>query len=710
MIRSKRKRGNTLDDKEISKAILEVGNDKTQSPTEFICNYCSRSFTRKYNIVNHIQNFHMNTSCYCEICEQKFGSPAGLQLHLNKGHNRYKQPNPECDVCGKIFTRKANIIPHLATMHDIGVVPSLACNVCSKTFTTERNLKRHVLKLHNPYFENPICDECNMVFRVKQALISHIESTHNISVKDINRCYLCERVYCLEKNLKRHVEIYHGEKYEIENKYKCHYCPKEYTTNHSLKRHFRAVHVENQNETQDIVDKKKSCQCDCGKTFDEEPLLRQHIKNEHPFDVFYTYCKNFLLRTNNVDKNVNEKDLEQKNDKVNKCESFSETFDSMDDLRNHIQLKHCTKLSLDTCNVCFTKFVSKDALDRHRKGCIPPDNVNRCKHCEKLFTEVESLKFHIKIFHPTVPRTSDLSLEELDEVPNDLKCEYCDKLFKVKQNVKKHIEYVHLGMLRYKCLDCESIFTERRNLRKHIRLKHVNSKNFPKCNFCKKRFESAKAFQEHLENAHSYVTKTFPCELCSQSFESNDALEIHMKIEHTEQDELFKCENCSLIVQGFELFEKHKEKCHDLIQKTTPKCVICIKNFSCLKTLIRHIKQFHEDFDAKELAEFGFSKRSFVVDCKNCLQRFTEDDLYDIYLENKDASHAIIFKCDDCGSSYNVLEYGVQRYKINMNTKRKKASNDDKIEKFCAENEMEIQCIDDNSENSSDIEIVEGNL
>lgn len=36
----------------------------------------------------------------------------------------------------------------------------------------------------------------------------------------------------------------------------------------------------------------------------------------------------------------------------------------------------------------------------HKKVCLPPPNVNSCNFCDKLFTDISSLEFHVRIFHP----------------------------------------------------------------------------------------------------------------------------------------------------------------------------------------------------------------------------------------------------------------------------------------------------------------------
>lgn len=721
-----------------------------QSQLDFVCDYCSRPFTRKYNLQTHIENCHLNSSCCCEICEQRFKSPAGLQLHLTRGHNRNGEPYPECELCGRIFTRKQNIISHMLSVHLQGLMPDKQCNLCFKTFTTERNLKRHVSQVHNPNIQHPTCNECDKTFIGKHSLIEHIKSTHGCSEKDAIKCHMCDKEYTNNRNLKRHIEMYHGEKGE----YRCDICPKVYTSNQSLRRHLRTCHwIEDQETLQcgyceklipgkenlethvtfyhrqetylsdyDVDRKTEEFACNtCNNSYEEESLLRQHIKMEHTFDIFYKYCKMALLKQ--VEKNDNSKIKTV----FYNCEFCNNMFTSVYEFKDHMKVNHDKEYCLSTCNVCFNKFYSKDTMSEHKKICLPPPNVNSCGHCDKLFTDVSSLEFHTRIFHPQAHIADSNITSTNDDIENAYKCkhcnriyysdrslkhhiklkhttdeameceycgkvcsnkyylashikivhtnnswskcDYCDKQFKSKRNIRRHIEYTHLGMQRYKCIECETLFKEKRSLRKHVRTKHPNSAAFPQCHICHKRFESAKSCKIHLKLLHSFNMNTHPCDLCSVSFSSNEALSIHLQTKHLAEDEIYKCEHCNLVFKGLDKFEQHNELCHvnlvpNIKQKVLPRCIICMKDFSTRKTLKRHIKKFHNEFDADELATFGSRHRVFNVECEDCIKNFQDDFYYNIYQKLKHLRDSIIFKCESCTSTYNSLEFSIQRYKL----------------------------------------------
>lgn len=723
---------------------------------DYVCDYCSRSFTRKYNLQTHIENCHLNSSCYCDICDQRFGSPAGLQLHLSRGHNRFGQSFPECDLCGRIFTRKQNITSHMITVHLQGSRQDIRCNLCNKTFTTDRNLKRHINQLHNPNIEYPTCDDCHKVFKGKHSLIAHIHSAHSPVYKGVCKCNLCGKVYTNNRNLKRHVEMNHGERGE----FKCEVCPKVYTSNQSLRRHARShtgynyaqfncdicpktiigkenldnhmlfSHREN-SSSNEYEGRSSLFQCEfCNNAYDFESRLRFHIKTDHSFQDFYDYCKKSLMKTQTSEKSRKQKFL------FFNCEYCINAFATVYDLKDHMRSNHDKEYNLSTCNVCFSKFFSRETLVEHKKICIPPENVNSCSHCDKLFTDISSLIFHTKIFHPQaqiadsnitssyieesleasfkclhcdrvyysdrslkhhvkLKHTTDKAVEcqYCGKICNNKyylashikivhtndswsKCDYCDKQFKSKRNIRRHIEYTHLGMQRYKCIECETLFKEKRSLRKHVRTKHPNSTAFPQCHICQKRFESAKSCKIHLKLLHSFNMNTHPCDLCSVSFTSIEALNIHLSTKHLAEDEIYKCEECNMVFKGQESFDQHNENYHvnipTLKQNCLPRCIICMKDFSTRKTLKRHIKKFHCEFNVDELAIYGSKKRLFHVECVDCLKNFNDEFYFNVYQKLKHIRDSIIFKCETCKNSYSCLEYAIMRYKQTFDVSKSK--------------------------------------
>lgn len=688
----------------------------------FVCDYCKRDFTRKYNLRVHISNCHLNSDTSCNVCSQTFGSPSGMQLHYARGHNTNGEPFPECDVCGRTFKRRQNIVSHMITIHSQG--GEIVCQQCEKTFTTQRNLKRHLQHIHNPQFPYLECDNCSKIFKGKHSLIAHIQATHDIS-RDSSQCHICKKVYTNKRNLKRHVEALHGEG----GLFKCPLCPKVYTTKQSLRRHSRVRHRPGheyrpriyhwENMTTAL---KHSCK-KCEKDFEEEPLLRQHVKSEHSFKAFYRYCRESLLKRDAQKTNFILEQTERATH-IYECEFCESVFISVYDLKDHMKVNHDKDYSLSTCNVCFEKFYSKEFLSDHKKVCVAPPDAHACSHCERLFTELASLEFHTRIFHPqaqiadsNITSTnqddsvedansifkcvhcdrvyySDRSLKHhtklkhtTDEVVQcnqcgkicsnkyylashikivhtddySSKCDYCEKEFRSKRNIRRHIEHTHLGMQRYKCVECETLFKEKRSLRKHVRTKHPESTAFPQCHLCHKRFESAKSCKIHLKLVHSFNMNTHPCHLCSVSFNTFDALKIHIQTSHLAEDEIYKCEECNLVFKGYETFDRHNEKQH-LNFATDFQQKVLPRCIICMKDFStrKTLKRHIKKFHLEfEPDELAtFGSRKRVFEV-DC-EQCLKRFTEDLHVKPGHRTSAV-FTCEVCFRSYSALEFAIQQ-------------------------------------------------
>nr|XP_032528380.1 zinc finger protein 83-like [Danaus plexippus plexippus] len=698
---------------------------------DYVCNSCNHLFTRKNNLQTHILNGNCQSNV-CIICERTFSNSALLQAHMSRGHNKLGKPQPECDLCGRIFTRKHNLVSHMIVVHLQAGKQNITCNLCDRKFNIERNLKRHMKHKHT-VVDYSTCDICKKNFKDKGLLASHIETVHltNFSVatenykenksdkllkswseihkdKSVFKCNICSKIYLSSQSLKRHTRTLHGDKNY------CKYCSK--FIKDDIEKHINNCHKNNED--------KYIFKCEvCNAIFEYEHSLRGHIREEHSFQQFYDHCKKSLL-------NITPWKLPKRENNWHTCEFCCNTFASVYDLKDHMKSHHDIEYNLSTCNVCFNKFYSKETMFAHKKNCFPPKNANACRHCDKLFTDISSLNFHVRIFHPQAQIAdskllsnredlgsfkcdhcdriyySDRSLKHhvklkhsSDEAAecqycgkicnnkyylashikivhnNDYwaKCDFCDKQFKSKRNIRRHIEYTHLGMQRYKCIECGTLFKEKRSLRKHVRIKHPDSTAFPQCHICKKRFESAKSCKIHLKLLHSFNMNTHPCDLCSLSFDSLDALNIHLSTKHLAKDEIYKCEECNLVFKGQITFDCHNDNYHacESKEKNLPRCIICAKDFRTRKTLKRHIKRFHEEFNVEELATYGTKKRMFNVNCTECIKNFNNDFYFMVYSKMKHLSDSFIFKCELCSYSYNCLEYAIQRYKQSVDVKGK---------------------------------------
>ena len=101
---------------------------------------------------------------------------------------------------------------------------------------------------------------------------------------------------------------------------------------------------------------------------------------------------------------------------------------------------------------------------------------HRCNFCYKNFSNVGTLRVHIKTIHPppgsTQPQhSSTQALLGLTMTPQDeIKCDICDQFFDTKGAVKKHAILNHSGQV--KCEICRTPFNQIKELTSHMAISH----------------------------------------------------------------------------------------------------------------------------------------------------------------------------------------------------------------------------------------------
>lgn len=123
---------------------------------------------------------------------------------------------------------------------------------------------------------------------------------------------------------------------------------------------------------------------------------------------------------------------------------------------------------------------------------------NRCPMCSQQFTQLNSLKRHIR--------------SHTGERP--FPCEYCEKRFVDRERLKVHIR-IHTGEKPFSCSLCNRAFSQKSTVKRHMSV-HTGLKPF-QCSVdnCFKKFGTRDNLKMHERKTHNKVTPN-----SSDSFQS----------------------------------------------------------------------------------------------------------------------------------------------------------------------------------------------
>ena len=280
---------------------------------QFPCQYCDKTFAKKFKLKNHLIDTH-------ELQKDKI-----FMCHHSK-----------CKDGDKVFEDEKVFKEHFTTNHS-NKAKSVQCEICGKNFCDKYKLKHHKAKAHENGAKMLQCDKCKKEFLFKTRLESHQKTCGvTVSAPKDKSCDQCDKSFANDANLQRHKTVVHkGEK-----KFKCETCAIYFKSNNQLNNHNKITHRPLANVPVPVEFKCE--ECDVVFAFHETYEMHCEMFHSHSSrGYFCPICKELYKEKDDLVEHV----VAMHGIQCQKCVHCEKSFNFTSELKNHIKKVH-------TCSNC----------------------------------------------------------------------------------------------------------------------------------------------------------------------------------------------------------------------------------------------------------------------------------------------------------------------------------------------------------------------
>ncbi|XP_058449869.1 zinc finger protein ZFP2-like isoform X2 [Malaya genurostris] len=200
----------------------------------YVCRECNEQFRSYHSLYMHRQIVHLKKpppaapfkpyQLICKLCKQIFKKSTELIEHIQQSHIEETYPYIQCPNCPKTFLSQ-QLLNHHKEIH----TDRYRCNFCGKRNPTIQRLQIHIENKHNDVRKYD-CTHCiTKSYKTASALRNHVLThTHGKQY----RCDICHKNFMRKDQMIIHRRIHTGEK-----PFQCVVCMKRFSDDASYSKH-----------------------------------------------------------------------------------------------------------------------------------------------------------------------------------------------------------------------------------------------------------------------------------------------------------------------------------------------------------------------------------------------------------------------------------------------------------------------------------------
>ena len=589
------------------------------------------------NLVEKFAATNMCRLCYTQSSDKKKHEAlehADDQEALERTHFTLKDLTFHCSIptCKKIAFLSMNLLQkHEMKLHKMQ--RNVTCQICQKSLLPSQ-IKKHILK-----HENEIrCKLCYKLMKTEQSKLIHYDKVHKndeylekeISPQDLRiPCNKCEYKFVSEANMNIHTKAVHDQVdlkqfYDMKTrKFHCKLCHEMFNYNYKLNKHLNFYHPSDKNLLNSINQADFDKECDkCDLKFLTETLADFHRLRIHFPNMKKVPCS------------LCDKEISRYNYAMHKA--------------THTLVKNFN------CNLCQTKFKTKQTLERHQAILHGTPEERQFIESGQDTIPQELLKYPCPECHLSFLSQSLLTTHENGnhrEKVSEYECHICYKKMKSKYNIKAHLENVHKDEKQYwfkpipssdsrfSCGECPKMLISQHVLNLHTKYNHQSAHSVyqGECHICYLKIGKYNV-KGHLQRMHQREKdfwfkpvpedlQQFTCKECDKGFVSVSVLNQHTRIQHRKFDsKSAECHICYIKLANKYTIKVHLNKVHKTEKefwfKEIPKekllfgCSKCDKKFLTKMLQKRHSRQHNNMYNF--LYKSSYDKTTNTYKCKLC--------------------------------------------------------------------------------------------